>query len=122
MNDAMTITSPEDVGLCSQRLARIDAWRDKLVEDGKFAGVSTLVARRGQVAHWGMSGLADRERGVRMAPDTVFRIYSMSKPITSAAIMMLYKRRAASSSTTRSAASCPASRAAGWRSAAAAAR
>ena len=91
MNDAVSITSPEDVGLCSQRLARIDAWRDALVEGGRFAGVSTLVARRGQVAHWGMSGLADRERGVRMAPDTIFRIYSMSKPITSVAIMMLYE-------------------------------
>jgi len=91
MNDAMTITSPEDVGLCSQRLARIDTWRDELVAGGRFAGVSTLVARRGHVAHWGMSGLADKERGVRMAPDTIFRIYSMSKPITSVAIMMLYE-------------------------------
>ena len=96
MNDApvkdfMTITSPEDVGLCSQRLARIDTWRDELVTGGRFAGVSTLVARRGQVVHWGMSGLADKERGVKMAPDTIFRIYSMSKPITSAAIMMLYE-------------------------------
>jgi CubicO group peptidase (beta-lactamase class C family) len=91
MNDAMTITSPEDVGLCSQRLARIDEWRDGLVASGRFAGVSTLVARRGQVAHWGMSGLADKERGVAMAPDTIFRIYSMSKPITSVAIMMLYE-------------------------------
>ena len=91
MNDAMTITSPEDVGLCSERLARIDTWRDALVSGGRFAGVSTLVARRGQVAHWGMSGLADRERGVRMSPDTIFRIYSMSKPITSVAIMMLYE-------------------------------
>ena len=91
MNDAMTITSPEDVGLCSERLARIDTWRDALVSGGRFAGVSTLVARRGQVAHWGMSGLADKERGVRMSPDTIFRIYSMSKPITSVAIIMLYE-------------------------------
>jgi len=91
MNDAMTITSPEDVGLSSQRLARIDTWRDELAASGRFAGVSTLVARRGHIAHWGMSGLADKERGVRMAPDTIFRIYSMSKPITSAAIMMLYE-------------------------------
>lgn len=87
----MIITSPEDVGLCSQRLARINAWRDELVAGGRFAGVSTLVARRGQVAHWGMSGLADKERGVKMAPDTIFRIYSMSKPITSAAITTLYE-------------------------------
>jgi len=89
--DKISITSPEDVGLCSERLARIDDWRDALVASGRFAGVSTLVARRGQVAHWGMSGMADKERGVAMAPDTIFRIYSMSKPITSAAIMMLYE-------------------------------
>ena len=91
MNDASIITRPEDVGLSGARLARIDAWRDKLVADGKLAGAATLVYRRGQVAHWGMSGLADKERGVPMAPDTIFRIYSMSKPITSVAIMMLYE-------------------------------
>ena len=91
MNDAAIVSRPEDVGLSSRRLARIDAWRDRLVADGKLAGVSTLVSRRGQVAHWGVSGFADKERGVPMAPDTIFRIYSMSKPITSVAIMMLYE-------------------------------
>jgi CubicO group peptidase (beta-lactamase class C family) len=91
MNDAASISRPEDVGLSGRRLARIDAWRDKLVADGKLAGASTLVARRGQVAHSGVSGFADKERGVPMAPDTIVRIYSMSKPITSVAIMMLYE-------------------------------
>ena len=91
MNDAAIVSRPEDVGLSSERLARIDAWRDRLVSDGKFAGVATLVSRRDQVAHWGMSGHADKERGVKLAPDTIFRIYSMSKPITSVAIMMLYE-------------------------------
>ena len=91
MSNESTISRPEDVGLCSERLARIDAWRDKLVTDGKLAGVTTVVARRGQVAHWGMSGLADKERGTPIAADTIFRIYSMTKPITSMAIMMLYE-------------------------------
>ena len=91
MNDATTVTRPEDVGLSSSRLARIDTWRQKLVDDGKLAGMSTLVARRGQVAHWGSSGLADKERGTAMATDTILRIYSMTKPITSVAIMMLYE-------------------------------
>ena len=50
MNDAMTITSPEDVGLCSQRLARIDAWRDELVASGRFAGVGYSVAATGVIA------------------------------------------------------------------------
>jgi CubicO group peptidase (beta-lactamase class C family) len=82
---------PEDVGLSSERLARIDAWRDKLVADGKLAGVTTLVARRGQVAHWGMSGFVDNARGKPTAADTIFRIYSMTKPVTSVAMMMLYE-------------------------------
>ena len=51
MPDTTILSRPEDVGLCGQRLARIDSWRDKLVADGKLAGVMTLVARRGQVAH-----------------------------------------------------------------------
>jgi CubicO group peptidase (beta-lactamase class C family) len=90
MNNA-SIICPEDVGLCGERLTRVDRWRDQLVASGKLAGVMTLVARRGEVAHWGMSGFADRERGTPMAPDTIFRIYSMTKPITSAALMMLYE-------------------------------
>jgi CubicO group peptidase (beta-lactamase class C family) len=91
MKNTSIISRPEDVGLCGERLARIDAWRDKLVADGKLAGVTTVVTRRGQVAHWGMSGLADKEQGKPMAADTIFRIYSMTKPITSVAIMMLYE-------------------------------
>jgi CubicO group peptidase (beta-lactamase class C family) len=91
MPDAAIISRPEDVGLSAQRLAHIDVWRDKLVSDGKLAGVMTLVARRGQVAHWGVGGFADKEREKPMVPDTIFRIYSMTKPITSVALMMLYE-------------------------------
>jgi len=72
MSNESIISRPEDVGLCSERLARIDAWQDKLVADGKLAGVTTVVARRGQVAHWGMSGLADKERGTPIAANTAF--------------------------------------------------
>jgi CubicO group peptidase (beta-lactamase class C family) len=78
MNDLNIIDRPEDVGMCRERLARIDTWRDKLVADGKLAGITTIVARRGHVAHWGMSGLADKERGKPIAADTIFRIYSMT--------------------------------------------
>jgi CubicO group peptidase (beta-lactamase class C family) len=89
--DSLMTTTPEQVGLCAGRLARIDAWRDRLVADGKLAGATTLVFRRGQVAHLGSSGLADLARGAPMTPETIHRIYSMTKPLTSVAIMMLYE-------------------------------
>lgn len=85
------LADPAALGLCPTRLARIDAWRERLVAEGRFAGASTLVARRGQVAHLGCSGLADAERGLPMAAETIHRIYSMTKPLTSVAIMMLYE-------------------------------
>jgi CubicO group peptidase (beta-lactamase class C family) len=85
------LRKPEDVGLSSQRLARVDAWRQKLIDDGKLAGATTLVYRRGSLVHLASSGLADLARGTPMAPDTIHRIYSMTKPLTSAAIMMLYE-------------------------------
>ena len=86
----MEIVKPEDVGLSSERLQRIDAhWRSQYLDSGKIAGAVTLVARHGKVAHFSALGLADRERGTKMAEDTLFRIYSMTKPITSIAMMML---------------------------------
>jgi CubicO group peptidase (beta-lactamase class C family) len=87
----IAIKRPEDVGLSSSRLARVDAWREAWVKSGKLAGTTTLVMRRGQVAHLGCSGLADMERGVPMTPESILRIYSMTKPLTSVAIMMLYE-------------------------------
>ena len=83
--------APEKVGLSSERLARIDTWMRRLVEDGKLAGVSTMVMRRGQVAYFAATGRADLARGAPMAADTIVRIYSMTKPLTSVAVMMLYE-------------------------------
>jgi CubicO group peptidase (beta-lactamase class C family) len=82
---------PEDVGLSAARLAKVDGWMRRLVEDGKLAGVSTMVARRGRVVQALCHGKADLARGTAMAPDTIVRIYSMTKPLTSVAIMMLYE-------------------------------
>ena len=81
----------EATGLCPTRLARIDGWMDRLVADGKLAGLSVTVARRGSIAYRSCRGLADRERQSPMADDTIVRIYSMTKPITSVAVMMLYE-------------------------------
>jgi CubicO group peptidase (beta-lactamase class C family) len=82
---------PEDVGLSAERLSRIDGWMDRLVADGKLPGVGVTVARRGKIAYARTTGLADIARGTKMAEDTLLRIYSMTKPITSVAIMMLYE-------------------------------
>jgi CubicO group peptidase (beta-lactamase class C family) len=79
------------VGLSAERLARVDGWARRLVEEGKLAGLSTLVFRRGKVAQYVAHGMADLARGVKLGEDTIFRIYSMTKPLTSTAIMMLYE-------------------------------
>jgi CubicO group peptidase (beta-lactamase class C family) len=64
---------------------------EKYVQTGKLPGASTLVARKGQIVHWGIQGHADKERNKRYAEDTVFRIYSMTKPVASVALMMLFE-------------------------------
>jgi CubicO group peptidase (beta-lactamase class C family) len=90
--DTTVATTPEDVGLSSAQLGRVKDWSQRLVDGGKLAGVTTMVARRGRVAHLHSCGLANRETGQAMAPDTIVRIYSMTKPLTSVAIMMLYEQ------------------------------
>ncbi len=88
---ANTAVAPEHVGLSSQRLRKIDGWMDRLVEGGKLAGLSVLASRRGHLAYERHAGFADAARGLRMAPDSILRIYSMTKPLTSTALMMLYE-------------------------------
>ncbi|MGH0037536.1 MAG: serine hydrolase domain-containing protein [Myxococcota bacterium] len=87
------MAEPEELGLCGERLARIDAHlRQRYIEPGKIAGALTLVARRGRVAHLSPLGLCDIARDRPMRADTLFRIYSMTKPVTSVALMTLYER------------------------------
>ena len=64
---------------------------EQFVDEGRLAGISTAVARHGKVASYAAFGQRDIEAGSPMAQDTIFRIYSMSKPITGVALMMLYK-------------------------------
>jgi len=80
---------PEKVGLSTERLANMDALIERYVEEKKIAGAVVLVARKGKVAYLKATGLADT--GKPMQKDTIFRIVSMTKPITSTAIMMLYE-------------------------------
>ena len=80
-------------GLSTERLARITTHLSRnYVEPGKIAGCQTLVARRGHVAYCEALGLMDRERNVPLRDDTIFRIYSMTKPIASVALMTLYEQ------------------------------
>src|SRR5580658_666907 len=84
------MAKPEAVGLSASRLARMDdVMKRRYVDSGRLPGVLTMVYRRGKLAHTGMSGHMDLERDKRMREDAIFRIYSMSKPITSVALMML---------------------------------
>jgi CubicO group peptidase (beta-lactamase class C family) len=85
---------PEEVGFDAGRLERIDSHFRRYVDDGRLPGWTIAVARRGRVVHLAHHGLADLEAGRPVADDTIWRIYSMTKPIASVAAMMLYERGA----------------------------
>jgi CubicO group peptidase (beta-lactamase class C family) len=85
----MQTTTPEAVGLSSSRLERINTFMTDLVRDNRLPGVLTLVQRHGKIAHFGKFGSMDIAASKPMQEDAIFRIYSMTKPITSVAIMML---------------------------------
>ena len=89
--DEIDEVKPEDVGLSSERLERIAGWMRGLVEDGKLAGLQTMVMRRDRIVWRREIGMGDVARSRPMAPDSIVRIYSMTKPLTSVAIMMLYE-------------------------------
>ena len=80
----------ESVGMSSARLARLDeVMKRRYVDSGFLPGMLTYVYRQGQLVHTGLCGQMDLERGRAMREDAIFRIYSMSKPITAVALMML---------------------------------
>src|SRR3954470_5018304 len=82
--------SASSVGLSAQRLARLDdVMKRRYVDSGHLPGILTMIYRRGELAHTGMAGHMDLERNKPMRDDAIFRIYSMSKPITAVALMML---------------------------------
>jgi len=83
--------TPESAGMSSERLDRIRPAFESYVTDGKLSGVITAVARDGKVVHFEASGFQDVEAGEPMAEDTIFRMYSMTKPIASAALMILWE-------------------------------
>ncbi|MGY6499769.1 MAG: serine hydrolase domain-containing protein [Acidimicrobiales bacterium] len=84
---------PDAAGLDAGQLARIgEHLRRNYIDPGKIAGCQTLVARGGEVGYYEALGQMDRERGKPIEPDTIWRIYSMTKPITGVALMSLYEQ------------------------------
>ncbi|MDX2154166.1 MAG: serine hydrolase domain-containing protein [Bryobacteraceae bacterium] len=88
---ALPTASPESLGLSPERLDRITAVVQRAIDEKRIAGAVTLIARRGKVGFLKAQGQMDREAGKPMSADALFRICSMTKPITSAAVMMLYE-------------------------------
>ena len=66
--------------------------KNNYISNNKYIGTSTLIYRRGEIAYLDIQGQQDRERAIPLKRDTIFRIYSMTKPITSVAMMILYDR------------------------------
>ena len=83
--------SPESVDMSSDRLRRIVPVMQGYVDDSLVSGITTAVMRHGKIVHLESVGLRDIERKLPMTRDTIFRIYSMTKPITSVAVMILYE-------------------------------
>ncbi len=86
----MNALKPEQVGCSSERLKRIGVVMQRYVDEDKIAGIQAMVVRRGQIVYSKCFGMMDIKANKPMQSDTLFRIYSMTKPITSVAVMMLY--------------------------------
>jgi CubicO group peptidase (beta-lactamase class C family) len=89
---APTPASPESAGMSKASLDRVEAHlKTRYIDSGRFPGTQLMVYRRGKVVHSASQGFADIERKVPVKDDTIYRIYSMTKPITSVAFMMLFE-------------------------------
>jgi CubicO group peptidase (beta-lactamase class C family) len=93
VNDAIDARA-EEVGMSGVRLARVGALVQGWVDAGKIPGAIAIVVRGGRTVHYSLHGQMDREAGKPMRRDTIFRIYSMTKPIASVALMTLYEEGA----------------------------
>ncbi|MFN8637498.1 MAG: serine hydrolase domain-containing protein [Chloroflexota bacterium] len=87
-----SMTRADSGTMSARNLRYLDDHFDRHIASGKLAGTITVVFHRDQITHWSAQGLRDRERGTPMTDDTIFRIYSMTKPIVSVALMQLYER------------------------------
>ena len=85
----MDIVSPEQAGFSGERLERVNTVMRAYAERRTLPGMITVITRKGKLVHFECHGLMNAEAGKPMGPDTIFRIYSMTKPVTAAAVMML---------------------------------
>ena len=92
MSPVLAHARPEDVGLSPAGLAAVDAGVQGQIDRGELAGAVTLVARHGKLVHLNALGAKDIASAAPMTTDTIFRIYSMTKPVTAVAMMILYDR------------------------------
>jgi len=93
-SDLQITTDPAEVGFDPARLQRLDRRLARWVDEGRLPGFLVTVARHGHLVHVGRQGLRDVENGLPVAEDTRWRIFSMTKPVTSVAAMMLYEEGA----------------------------
>src|SRR5215467_6092688 len=82
-------SKPEDLGMSSERLRRLDQMIQRRIDGGDIAGAVTIVARKAKIVHFEAFGVRDLESKQPMTKDTIFRIASMTKPVTGLAIMMM---------------------------------
>ena len=88
----MTLVKPESVGFSSERLERLHALMQQTVDEKHLAGIVTILARHGKVVDYRTYGQRDWSTGAAMTKDTIFRDYSMTKPVTGVAMMILYEQ------------------------------
>ena len=88
---SLPVVSPEDAGLSSERLDDLSKVLQKHVDEKHMAGATALIARHGKIGYFRSFGVRDVDAGDPMQNDSIYRIYSMTKPITSVAVMMLYE-------------------------------
>jgi CubicO group peptidase (beta-lactamase class C family) len=87
-----TVSAAESAGFSTERLNRIAPVMQEYIDQGKLAGTLTLVAKDGKIAYLNAQGMQDKAASIPMREDTIFRIYSMSKPVTAVAAMTLWEQ------------------------------
>src|SRR5215469_10673330 len=94
MTELAPQTDPAEAGLDKERLARLDKHFARYVDDGRLPGWLLTVSRHGQLPYVASCGQRDVEAGLPVETDTIWRLYSMTKPVTSVAAMILYEEGA----------------------------